>query len=256
MIKRGLYGLLGPARYLRVVSKTFFFLLKHGWLKGQPAFFNHYLVDHLVSEGDHVIDIGANLGYYTVLFSDRVGSSGKVWAVEPVALFREVLLRNVGFRTNVEILPFALGEESGREIEMGIPSGHRNFRHGLTHVLKEGEKDGQTMVFKATMKHPMDLFGSLQRLDFIKCDVEGYEEHIIPLLTDVLRKFHPVVQLETSGTNRTKMIGFFQELGYRVFGSKQDCLHPLMQGEATHYEGDLIFMHPDRSSRFKNIIRV
>ena len=199
MIKRLLFKLLGPASYLRVVSKTFFFALNGGWLRRQAAFYNHYMIEKLIRESDHIIDIGANLGYYTILFSDHAGEAGKVWAVEPVELFRNVLKKNLGSRGNVEIVPFALGEEEGKEVEMGIPSGHRNFRHGLTHVLAKGEEQDATATFKATMRNPGLLFGNIQKLDFIKCDVEGYEVHILPLMRSLFEKFHPILQLETGG---------------------------------------------------------
>lgn len=254
MIKKLLYRILGPSAYLRVVSRTFFFLLNGGWLRNQPAFFNHYMIRELVKEGDVVIDIGANLGYYTVPLSDLCGKEGKVIAVEPVELFRNVLIKNLGSRRNVEVLACALGEEDGKEIEMGIPSGHKNFRHGLTHVLAPGERDAQTMVFKAVMRDPRILFSSLDRLDLIKCDVEGYEIHIIPLLQSLLVKFKPIVQLETGGVSREKMLSFFGALNYLVLAAGERSLRPLTQENAMAHPGDLLFIPKEKLAGFKNII--
>ncbi len=254
MIKRILYKLLGPAAYLRVVSRTFFFALSGGWLRNQPAFYNHYMIEKLIREGDHVIDIGANLGYYTVLFADHCGEKGKVWAVEPVELFRKVLQRNLGQRAHVVILPFALGDQDGLEIEMGIPSGHKNFRHGLTHVLEKGEKEASTMIFRATMRHPMNLFTSIERLDYIKCDVEGYEVNILPLMRPLFEKFHPILQLETGGENRKIMLDMFTGLGYEVYAAGAEKLERLEGAAILRHEGDLLFIPSLRKTYLTNII--
>lgn len=256
MIRRSLFALLGPARYLRVVSRSFFLLFRAGWLRSQPAYFDHYLVETLVQEGDRVIDIGANLGYYTVLFSDRVGTSGKVFAVEPVGLFRDVLVKNLARRSNVEVIACALGEEDGAEIEMGVPAGHATFRHGLTRVLHAGERDDHVMVFKATMRHPMTLFGDLDRLDYVKCDVEGHEVHVLPLLAPLFERLHPIVQVETGGEQRQKMLAWFAAMGYHVFGAGRRRLHPLTDDGARHHAGDLLFVHPARASRLENRVSV
>ncbi len=254
MIKRILFRLLGPEKYLRFVSRMFFFLLKNGFLRNKPEFFNHYMVSKLIREGDHVIDIGANLGYYTVLIAEKAGGGGKVFAVEPVELFRNVLTRNCnGFRS-VEILPYALGEMDGKQISMRIPSGHKNFRHGLTHVSEEKVSENEDITFKAIMKHPGGLFGKLARLDYVKCDVEGYEIHILPLMKEIFMNFKPTVQLETGGGNRKKMLAFFKEMGYKVYLTGRDHLYAAVEMEMLH-EGDLIFIHEKAIQNYAELIQ-
>lgn len=253
MIRRGLYALLGPEKYLRIVSRAFFLLFRAGWLRSQPAYFAHYLVETLVHEGDRVIDIGANLGYYTVPFSDLVGPSGRVLAVEPVGLFREILAKNLAHRSNVDVLACALGEDDGAEIEMGLPSGQPHVRHGLTHVLGPGERDSRMMVFTATMRHPLRLFEHLEALDYVKCDVEGYEVHILPLMAPLFERFHPIVQVETAGEQRQQLLSLFSGLGYRAFGARARHLERLTGDLAMDDPGDLLFVHPSRLARLSTL---
>lgn len=252
MIKRILFKLLGAEQYLRFVSRIFFLSLDSGLLRGKPAFYNHYFVKRFVPAGGTVIDIGANVGYYSVLLARAVGPKGKVLSVEPVQLFRNVLERNCRLFTQVTVLPYALGEESGKQVTMGIPGGHKVFRHGLTRVMEEN--DSSQVLFSATMKTPAEVFGSLDRLDFIKCDVEGYEIHILPLMMDLIGRFKPVIQIETGGENRKKIVSLLRNTGYVCYWVEREKLRAWdLQGEGP--DADLVFIpadKPDLADRINN----
>ena len=121
LFHRILYRLLPLEGYLRVVSRLFFLYRALGiGCRGRALEYNYHL-QQLVKEGDTVIDIGANLGYYTRPLADIVGAAGEVYAVEPVPVIFSVLKRNVGGRKNVALLNYALGSEE-RTIEMANDS--------------------------------------------------------------------------------------------------------------------------------------
>ena len=69
----------------------------------------------LIKEGDFVIDVGANFGYYTLLFSKIVGPRGKVIAFEPHPGLFKLLEYNIkhNYITNVELHNIAIGEAGG-----------------------------------------------------------------------------------------------------------------------------------------------
>jgi FkbM family methyltransferase len=71
-------------------------------------------INRFIKQGDVVIDVGANIGYYTVLFSKLVGDDGKVIAFEPTTHFGEVLRRNIETNnlSNVEVIDFGLSNTS------------------------------------------------------------------------------------------------------------------------------------------------
>ena len=48
-----------------------------------------------VKSGDIIVDVGANIGYYTVLFADKVGKKGKIIAIEPDPINFEILQKNI-----------------------------------------------------------------------------------------------------------------------------------------------------------------
>jgi len=246
-IKRYLFEWLGRERYLFLVSRLYFLAYRWGGLRRNPEYELHYFVRQLIREGDWVIDIGANLGYYSVVFADLAGPSGKVFSVEPVPLYRRVLERNLGGRSNVEILPYALGDEAG-SVRMGIP-GRQPYRHGLTRVLEKDEAATVDHSFEVTIRPPQQLFGELQRLDYIKCDVEGYEHHVIPQMEAYIRSFRPVVQVELAPENRPLIFRLFEQLAYQAFYVKEQRLRQL-SGAAAPAMGDILFIPAEKSASF------
>ena len=188
-----------------------------------------YHLPQLVKQGDKVMDIGANLGYYTCPLADLVGEEGRVYAVEPVPVIFSVLKRNVGKRRNVELLNYALGEEC-RTIEMANDSVASAGYFGTgRNFVSEGELSKDAVRFTAQMQRGSELFGAMEQIDFIKCDIEGYERVVLPELRPLIEKFHPTVLVETDGESRQQMIKMFTELGYSAYmlvGGKEVTLDP------------------------------
>lgn len=229
LFHRILYRLLSLENYLRVVSRMFFLYRALGLGRGGRALEYVYHLPQLVKQGDKVIDIGANLGYYTCPLADLVGESGRVYAVEPVPVIFSVLKRNVGKRRNVELLNYALGEQE-RTIEMANDSVASAGYFGTgRNFVSEGELSKDAVRFTAQMKRGSELFGAMEKIDFIKCDIEGYERVVLPELRPLIEKFHPTVLVETDGESRQQMIRMFTELGYSAYmlvGGKEVTLDP------------------------------
>lgn len=240
-IKQTLYKVLGVKNYLIVVSRLFFISYAAGFLKKDKTFDCHYFIRKLIRKGDHVIDIGANLGYYSRLFAKLVGPMGKVFSVEPVTLFRKILKINTSEFRNTTIIPYALGTEDNKSILMGIPKSNKYLRHGLTRVLDSNENELFEFTFDEKMFTPATLFGNLQQCDYIKCDVEGYEIHIIPQLEFLLKAFHPIIQIEIEPVNRKSIGEFLAPLSYSAFYLEDELLFPV-KDRFEEIDGDMFFV--------------
>ena len=240
-IKQILFQILGVKNYLIVVSKLFFLFYFLGWLRNKKDFKCHYFINRLIKKGDYVIDIGANLGYFSRLFGKLTGSNGKVFSVEPVSLFREILYRNTFDLNNIVIIPYALGREDNKSITMGIPKSNKYLRHGLTRVLKNDEKGTFEYTFNEKMMSPITLFGQIDRCDYIKCDVEGYEINIIPQLDFLLKTFTPIIQIEVEPANRILISEYLLSYSYFPYYLNKEQLYPL--GDSLNkIEGDLFYL--------------
>jgi len=238
LIKEIIYKALGPRVYFRLISTTFLALYRIGFLKLFAKFQGHYLAGRLIDEGDYIIDIGANLGYFTTIFARKAGMEGKVMAVEPVGLYLNILRFNTRKYNNIEIIPFALGEKDGDAL-MGIPD-RLDSRHGLTRIIKPDEQKNIRTLYEAEVRKPDSLFKNIKKLNYIKCDIEGHEGNVIPGFEDVIRKFRPMIQIELAEKNHVKIESFLYGFGYSAFHAKGKYLSPA--GSSKRETGDLFFL--------------
>lgn len=238
LIHKILYKTLPLEGYLRAVSRMFFLWQRLGIGRYAPATEYVYHLPQLVHAGDTAIDIGANLGYYARTISRLAGPSGKVFAVEPVAPIRKVLSRNLRRCGNVDILPYALGTES-KPVSMANDSARETgyFGTGQNFVNEGGGK--ADVEFTAQMRRGSKLFGKLERLDFIKCDIEGYEVVVMREMRPLLERLRPTVLIETGGENRPQIVALFTELGYTGYTLDRGQEIPLAENSTK----DIIFRH-------------
>ncbi len=96
------------------------------------------------------------------------------------------------------------------------------------------------------MKQGSKLFANLKRLDFIKCDIEGYEEYVLPEIKDLLIKFKPIIQVETFGDQAPKVETFLTGIGYKIYDIENGILK-LRDELTTAQYGDLYFIHKDNN---------
>ncbi|MGH9412052.1 MAG: FkbM family methyltransferase [Vicinamibacterales bacterium] len=123
-----------------------------------------------VRPGDIVLDIGANVGAYTILFAHWVGSAGRVFAFEPAPDARHALERHVRlnrFDDRVEVVPMAVSNADGAAAFTVDP-------HGGASALKGAVGTGETIDVPTTT---IDSFCARQGIQprVIKIDVEGAE---------------------------------------------------------------------------------
>lgn len=231
-----LYRTLPLEGYLAVVSRLFFLAQRLGIGRRDPATEYVYHLPELVRAGDTCIDIGANLGYYARTLARLAGDGGKVYAVEPVPPILKVLRRNLRRCSNVEILPFALGEEN-REIVMANDSARRTGYFGTGQNYVAEADPGACVRFTARMRCGSELFGGLERLDFIKCDIEGYEAVVMGEMRPLVERFRPTVLIETGGDNRPRIVALFEALGYAGYTLDRGREIPLAEAS----QKDIIF---------------
>lgn len=129
----------------------------------------------LVDDGMVVADIGANLGYFTLLLADLVGPTGQVHAFEPNPRMTELLHRSLsvnGFSERVVIHQVALAAENGGMMALVVPSGDPKNAHIVP--MSDPLPDGAVAVPVARL----DARANWSKIEFAKVDVEGAEQLI------------------------------------------------------------------------------
>ena len=95
------------------------------------------------------------------------------------------------------------------------------------------------------MVTPATTFMNLKQCDYIKCDVEGYEIHIIPQLGFLLELFHPIIQIEIEPVNRKEIGEFLTSYSYQAFYLNKESLYPATGNPEENY-GDLFYVPQNR----------
>lgn len=201
-------------------------------LDGRFEAFETRLAARLVRPGDVAFDIGANIGYYTLLLARQVGPRGRVFAFEPDPRNFDLLRRNVeenGY-TNVTLVPKAVAETTGTR---------RLYRNGENlgdHRLYDSH-DGRDSVAVETAALDEMFAAAGARVDFIKMDIQGAEWSALHGMRRLLRH-NPQVRLMTefwprglrlSGGDAGRFLAALRELGFAlsVIDAQADCIEPL-----------------------------
>ena len=146
-----------------------------------------------VKQGMGVLDVGANCGYFSFLALALTGPEGQVWAVEPNA--GNVRLLEIAKRTNgtanLTIVPAAAG------LAFGSAKLNAAQSNGMVSQLSSAIEDASeaTLVCQIALDA---LFPGVERLDFIKIDVEGGEYIALKGLEHTLDRCHPKIVSEFS----------------------------------------------------------
>jgi FkbM family methyltransferase len=168
--------------------------------------------------GMTVVDVGANLGLYTLLASKLVGPSGRVVAIEPSSENCRLILLSVDANQaqNVELLPLALDRGRG----WSNLSGHFGSNGGLV----SGDLSSLTSGWSEIV--PTFALDDLVEgpVDFLKIDVEGAEGRVVAGARRLLERSRPVVATElslemlprVSGISGGEYLEGFEALGYRI----------------------------------------
>jgi len=168
--------------------------------------------------GDVFIDIGANIGYFSLLASKIVGDSGRVIAFEPLPdlnqQFAESVQRNK--MENIKIIEKGCGDKV-ENLFIGI-----NPENIGTSSVIRGKKDLEQVQIPIST---LDLeLGQIAKVDFVKIDVEGFEYEVLKGAKNILQTYHPKILIEFSPKlyNRAKfgkanaILLFLKDLGYRL----------------------------------------
>lgn len=168
----------------------------------------HLFLYRLTRPGDEVIDVGANIGLYTLLLACE---GARVYAFEPSTQARSVLTHNVmlnGVMSSVRVFPYALGETNG--------FAHLTTRfEGRNRIVDE--REGTEQVEMITLDRWLLREGkNTRRVAFLKIDAEGYDEAVLRGGQTMLARDHPVVLIEVWGGGQS-IRAFLARFGYRTY---------------------------------------
>lgn len=164
------------------------------------------LLKQYIPKGGVVVDGGAHVGSHSTFYLDCVGPEGKVISFEPGIDAFNCLIRNCPNATTYQI---ALGRS------YGVAWLLHDANYGGAHLASSGDRKSPVFVV------PLDALG-LDRLSFLKYDLEGYEIHALAGAKSTINRCRPVMLLESNvgalarqGFTTNDLYRAVEDLGYR-----------------------------------------
>lgn len=144
-----------------------------------------WMIDCELSNGNVVLDLGANIGYYTLMEGKKIGNFGKIYAVEPDPRNIEFLNKNIKINCLDNIVEFEQAAISNREAKVEFVLSSKTNLSSF-----HAEKDKKN--FKSIIVQTYDLGKYLKnkkRVDLIRMDIEGHEIEVFDSLIKFSREY-------------------------------------------------------------------
>jgi FkbM family methyltransferase len=169
-------------------------------------------------------DIGANIGYFSIIAADKVTPLGHVYSFEPVNDTYIRLVENIQLNqldNQITAFRVAASDQAG-EAQIYIPDKGMDAWNSL--AVKPEAGNYKLEVIKTVVLDEMVTGKTLQPPDIIKIDVEGWELYVLKGLQQTLKKYHPTLFIEfnahnlnAAGTSCSELADFIRALGYQLY---------------------------------------
>lgn len=185
------------------------------------------VIKEQISAGDVVVDVGAGMGFYTLIIAEKIGPNGRIYAFEPDPKNFNELKKNVaksGYQ-NIILENKAVSERSGKIklfVSEYFKGDHRTY----------GIPNDQLQSVDVETVSLDDYFKNYSgRMNFIKIDVNGFEasvfrgmKNLLARMKDVkiLTEFYPV-GLSRCSTDPREYLSFFKANNFTVFHLNDDA---------------------------------
>jgi FkbM family methyltransferase len=242
--------------FVMIEGDRFYLNYDDGWFSTYVAVHGYWektesdLIRRYVRPGMRALDLGANIGYYTLILSNLVGPQGKVVAFEPEPHCYELLKKNVaGLKNrNVEIVPSAAWDTTG-EIEFYV-----NAEDTMDHTAVAIREKSLRRTVRATA---VDDYIGDGTFDFIKMDIQGGEGHALKGMRRMFERKPPEVMitefwpaaLRKAGTPPEELFDWLLGLGYHIqaINEEEDEIYPVSLD-------DLLRMSEGNDAKFFNLL--
>ncbi len=179
-------------------------------------------LNHLLRPGMNCVDIGANLGYYSMRMAAVAGQGpGRVFSFEPDSFACHLLRMNCRenrFENVVTVTQAACGDSNGEALLF------RDAEPGNYGGSWVGAGADATAATRIPVRKLDDLIPQDTVIHLVKMDVEGYEARVLDGMRRILETHHPVVIAEynppalrrVSQEEPERMLALLRSLGYRI----------------------------------------
>lgn len=179
-----------------------------------------------LKKGDTFIDVGANIGVYTVVASRLVGDNGMVFAFEPSRREFELLLNNIKLNRLKNIYPVksAISNRTGI-IKLRVASGLHTGTNTLASTF--WSNNIKLWDIEEVVTYRLDDFivqNNIKNIELVKIDTEGYELSVLQGMQYILNTYKPSIMVEineyslrNTSCEKEQIFAFLKEHNYKIF---------------------------------------
>ena len=177
-----------------------------------------------IRPGDTVLDVGAHIGRHLSRFAELVGANGQVIAFEPLPCAYAGLVTKFT-SPHIQLHNIALAAESG--VQEFVFNEAYPEESGLRERIYNSDSSGHLSTFSCrveTLDSVIPGLGNIDRIDYIKLDIEGGEIDCLNGAREILNRFRPVISVEYGapaysayGHTKSTLYKFAYENGYILY---------------------------------------
>ena len=199
------------------------------WIQQQIFFFGDFdrrgmeYLERTLDQGDVFVDIGANIGCYSLVAAGKVRPEGKVIAFEPVTEIHAKLKDNL----KLNAMHWARAEKKAVFDKDGTVvlhlAGSDNL--GMSSVHRHDAENGRTEEVKTVCLDNYLVDAGVDRVDLIKIDIEGAELEALKGMTNILNHFRPALIIEVldpDSAEGKEVFDVLKTLNYRPYSLQLD----------------------------------
>jgi len=230
--------------HMQVTFPDYRSIYHHGLIDGRELPVENFFVQFL-QEGDVCIDIGANVGFYTMLASALVGDTGKVHAFEPTPRTFAILTANSVDKKNVVRINNALMETEGERnlVDYGAEKSGLNTIISNENLPEEIQSNAKATVYAVeTITLDSYCLSHNIRPTFIKIDTEGAEEMVLKGGRKILAASRPVLVIEVQRESLQSVVALLADLKYEAYQFMGNTPVPYSNGD-TLLCPNMLFMY-------------
>jgi FkbM family methyltransferase len=182
------------------------------------------LLDKWIKPGDWVLDIGANVGHYSLRLSELVGKSGRILVFEPVPSTVDLLASNMSRATYQNLSIFNVAVSNKTElVGMVVPENSpesKNSNYYRAHISNNSNA-------LSILSISIDSLNITHSIKFVKIDVEGHEIYVLKGMENLIKRDLPVLLVEGDSSEVNNYLASLGYVGNRMQGSVNQVFEPV-----------------------------
>lgn len=201
---------------------------------------NLSIIKQLLTPTSNVLDIGANIGFYSVQLAEQTGAGGKVYCFEPDAVNFKHLQKETKSFKQIELFQKAVAAENGKLTL------YTSDLLNIDHRTYEPESySGKYDVEKISID---SFIQNKFKVDFIKMDIQGFEMDALNGMQETLKANNDLVMLtefwpyglQQAGSSAVAVFDFFTKLDFKVYQLIKNKLQQLTRDEVLAMKVDFL----------------